>query len=438
MHRQLNQTHDPNVRSWVTSANEPDTDFPIQNLPFGVFQRPGQTHNPGIGVAIGNQILDLALCYQAGLLSNLPEAVQRACCAPTLNPLMALGSGTSAMLRDVLHQLLRADQLTPIPEASLLVPMSEVQMLLPATIGDYTDFYASLFHATNVGSLFRPDNPLLPNYKYVPIAYHGRSSSIIPSHTPIKRPQGQIKGPQDEIPRFAPSQSLDYEVEVGFFVGTGNRQGQPLSMAEAEAAIFGLCLVNDWSARDIQAWEYQPLGPFLGKNFATTISPWVVTLDAIAPFRCPAFTRSAADPTPLSYLASAEDAKQGGINLTVEVWLQSAQMKAQRIEPMCLSQANFRDLYWTLAQMVTHHTSNGCNLRSGDLIASGTISGEAEGMQGSLLEITWRGAHPIRLPSGEQRAFLADEDEVILRGYCQTSGYVQIGFGDCRGRILPY
>jgi fumarylacetoacetase len=437
MHRQLNQTHDPNVRSWVVSANEPDTDFPIQNLPFGVFQRPRPAHDPCIGVAIGDQILDLPLCCQAGLLSNLPEAVQRACCAPTLNPLMTLGNRTAAMVRDVLHQLLRADQSTPIPEASLLVPMSEVEMLLPATIGDYTDFYASLFHATNVGSLFRPDNPLLPNYKYVPIAYHGRSSSIVASRTPVKRPQGQIKGPQDDVPRFAPTQSLDYEVEVGFLVGTGNQQGQPLAIANAETAIFGLCLVNDWSARDLQAWEYQPLGPFLGKNFATTISPWIVTLEALAPFRCPAFTRSPGDPAPLPYLSS-KDAKQEGINLIVEVWLQSAQMKEQGIEPMRLSQGNVQDLYWTPAQMVTHHTSNGCNLRSGDLIASGTVSGEAEGMQGSLLEITRRGAKTIQLPSGEERTFLADGDEVILRGYCQRSGYARIGFGDCRGQIQPY
>jgi fumarylacetoacetase len=438
MQRQLNQTHDPNVRSWVVSANAPDTDFPIQNLPFGVFQRLGQAYDPCIGVAIGDQILDLPLCYQAGLLSNLPEAVQRACCAPTLNPLMALGNGTAAMVRDVLHQLLRVDQSTHIPKASLLVPISEVEMLLPATIGDYTDFYASLFHATNVGSLFRPDTPLLPNYKYVPIAYHGRSSSIVASRTPVKRPQGQIKGAKDEVPRFASTQSLDYEVEVGFFIGTGNQPGQPLAIADAEATIFGLCLVNDWSARDIQAWEYQPLGPFLGKNFATTISPWIVTLEALVPFRCAAFTRSPGDPAPLPYLTSEADATQGGINLTVEGWLQSAQMKEQGIEPMRLSQGNVQDLYWTLAQMVTHHTSNGCNLRSGDLIASGTVSGEAEGMQGSLLEITRRGAKTIQLPSGEERTFLADGDEVILRGYCQRSGYARIGFGDCRGQIQPY
>jgi fumarylacetoacetase len=437
MNRMINQTHNPNVRSWVASANEPDTDFPIQNLPFGVFQRPGQAHDPCIGVAIGDQVLDLALCYQTGLLSNLPEAVQRACCAPILNPLMALGNGTAAIVRDVLHELLRADQSTSILESSLLVPMAEVEMLLPATIGDYTDFYASLFHATNVGKLFRPDHPLLPNYKYVPIAYHGRSSSIVSSRTSIKRPQGQIKEPQDERPRFALSQSLDYEVEVGFFIGAGNSQGSPVAIAEAEASIFGLCLVNDWSARDLQAWEYQPLGPFLGKNFATTISPWVVTLEALAPFRCPAFPRSPGDPTPLHYLTSKEDATQGGIDLTVEVWLQSLQMKEQRIEPMRLSQANVQDLYWSPAQMVTHHTSNGCNLRTGDLIASGTVSGKTEGMQGSLLEITRRGTQLIQLPSGEERAFLADGDEVILRGYCHLSGYARIGFGDCRGQILP-
>lgn len=435
MNRAINQTHDPDLRSWVESANQPDTDFPIQNLPFGVFQHQGPSHDPRIGVAIGDHILDLSLCCQAGLLPNLPESIQRACCAPTLNPLMALGSWASSTVRDVLHNLLRADRSALIPDAQMLVPMSEAEMLLPATIGDYTDFYASIFHATNVGSLFRPDNPLLPNYKYVPIAYHGRSSSIVPSYTPIQRPQGQIKEPKDEVPRFAPSQSLDYEVEVGFFVGKGNPQGHPLAIAQAEAAIFGMCLVNDWSARDIQAWEYQPLGPFLGKNFATTLSPWVVTMDAIAPFRCPAFIRPTGDPAPLPYLSSVEDAQQGGIDLTVEVRIQSAQMRAQGIDAMRLSQANFQDMYWTVAQMVTHHSSNGCNLRSGDLMASGTVSGKKEGTQGSLLEITRRGTETIQLPSGEQRAFLEDGDEVILRGYYLKSGYVPIGFGDCRGRI---
>jgi fumarylacetoacetase len=314
--------------------------------------------------------------------------------------------------------------------------MSEAELLLPATIGDYTDFYASIFHATNVGKLFRPDNPLLPNYKYIPIAYHGRASSIIPSGTAIQRPSGQCKAADAPVPTFAPSRSLDYELEVGAFVGSGNALGQPIAIHAAEEHIFGLCLVNDWSARDLQAWEYQPLGPFLAKSFATTISPWVVTLEALAPFRCPEFARSTDDPLPLPYLSSTQNSQQGGIDLTVEVWLRSPQMQAAGMEPMRLSQAAFQQMYWTIAQMLTHHTSNGCNLRPGDLLASGTVSGPAPGSQGCLLEITQRGAHPIELPTGETRSFLLDGDEVMLHGYCQRPDRIRIGFGECRGTVL--
>jgi fumarylacetoacetase len=314
--------------------------------------------------------------------------------------------------------------------------MSEAELQLPVEIGDYTDFYASIFHATNVGQLFRPDQPLLPNYQYVPIAYHGRASSIVLSGTPIHRPQGQIKGANDPMPQFAPSQRLDYELEVGCFVGAGNPLGQPIAIAEAEAHLFGLCLVNDWSARDIQAWEYQPLGPFLAKNFATSISPWVVTLEALAPFRCPAFSRPEGDPQPLPYLTSPLDASWGGIDLIVEVWLCSAQMQEQERSPIRLSRAKFQHMYWTLAQMLTHHASSGCNLRPGDLLASGTVSNAEVGSQGCLLEITQGGAQPLTLPTGEQRTYLADGDEVILRGYCQKLGYPKVGLGECRGIIL--
>jgi fumarylacetoacetase len=433
----IDATHDPKLRSWVTSANQKDTDFPIQNLPFGVFRTRGSAEPGRIGVAIGDRILDLSRCYGAGLLQELPEQLQTACLAPNLNSLMAMGRGATSLLRRYLSQLLRIDRQPPVPETEILVPMSGAELLLPALIGDYTDFYASIFHATNVGKLFRPDNPLLPNYKYVPIAYHGRASSIVPSGTSIQRPQGQKKKPEDSIPNFGPSQMLDYELEVGFFVGVGNELGHPISIERAEEHIFGLCLVNDWSARDIQAWEYQPLGPFLSKSFATTISPWVVTLEALAPFRCPAFRRPQTDPQPLPYLFSVQNAGFGGIDIILEVWIRSAQMRQANMQPFCLSRGSFQQMYWTLAQMLVHHASNGCNLRTGDLIATGTVSGAEEGSQGCLLEITQRGLQPVKLPTGELRSFLADGDEVILRGYCEKAGYARVGFGECRGIILP-
>ncbi|OKH21567.1 fumarylacetoacetase [Hydrococcus rivularis NIES-593] len=436
MIRPIDATHDPNLRSWVESANQKDTDFPIQNLPLGVFRRRDSIDSSRIGVAIGDRILDLSLCVEAGLLEELPGKLQEACAATNLNPLMAMGSEASLALRRCLSALLRYDTQKSLPEREILVSMSDVELLLPAEIGDYTDFYASIFHATNVGKLFRPDNPLLPNYKYVPIAYHGRASSIVPSGTFINRPKGQRKRPDETAPSFGSSRLLDYEMEVGFFVGTGNKLGQPIPIDNAEEHIFGLCLVNDWSARDIQAWEYQPLGPFLAKNFATTISPWVVTLEALVPFRCSAFSRPQGDPPPLPYLFSRQDASLGGIDLTVEVWLLSAQMREAGMESFCLSRASFAQMYWTLAQMLAHHSSNGCNLRTGDLLASGTVSGAEEGSQGSLLELTQRGSQPIQLPTGEKRGFLSDGDEVILRGYCEKEGYARVGFGECRGTVL--
>jgi fumarylacetoacetase len=437
MSRSIDATHDPSLHSWVESANQNDTDFPIQNLPFGVFRLRGSAEPSRIGVAIGDQILDLTRCCEAGFLQELPEKLQEACAAPNLNPLMAMGSDAMSALRRSLSELLRYDEQTPPPEREILMPMSEAELLLPATIGDYTDFYASIFHATNVGKLFRPDNPLLPNYKYVPIAYHGRASSIVQSGTSIKRPQGQKKKPEESAPSFGASQLLDYELEVGFFVGVGNELGQPIAIDRAEEHIFGLCLVNDWSARDIQAWEYQPLGPFLSKSFATTVSPWVVTLEALAPFRCPAFQRAEGDPLPLPYLSSSLDASLGGIDLKVEVLLRSAQMRDEGRAPFQLSHASFKQMYWTLAQMLTHHTSNGCNLRTGDLLASGTVSGAEAGSQGCLLEITQRGSKPIELPTGEVRSFLCDGDEVILRGYCEKEGYAKVGLGECRSIVLP-
>lgn len=436
MKRPIDSTHDPSLRSWVESANQKDTDFPIQNLPFGVFRRRGSADIPRIGVAIGDQILDLFLCVQLGLFEALPEQLHAACLAPNLNALMAMGIDAVSALRQQLSQLLHYNEQKSPPDTAILISMSEAELLLPANIGDYTDFYASIYHATNVGKLFRPDNPLLPNYKYIPIAYHGRASSIVPSGTSIKRPQGQRKSPQESVPSFAPAQMFDYELEVGFFVGAGNELGQPISIDKAEEHIFGLCLVNDWSARDIQAWEYQPLGPFLAKSFATTISPWVVTLDALAPFRCPAFVRSPEDPQPLPYLASMLDAQLGGIDICVEAFLLSIQMREAGMKPFRLSRTSFGQMYWTLAQMLTHHTSNGCNLRPADLLASGTVSGAQESSQGCLLEMTQRGAKLIELPTGEKRSFLLDGDEVILRAYCEKEGYARVGFGECRGIVI--
>jgi fumarylacetoacetase len=421
-----------NRASWVESANGPDSDFPIQNLPYGVFRKGSSC---AIGVAIGNRILDLGCAADAGLLDGLSAETVLACSDIVLNPLMALGRGHWSPLRQRLTELLRSGSGQQAAVEPFLVPMSEAVMVAPAHIGDYTDFYASIHHATNVGRLFRPDNPLLPNYKYVPIGYHGRASSIIVSGAAVQRPSGQSKDATAEAPVFGPSRSLDYELEVGFFAGPGNKLGQPIPIAEAEPQIFGLCLLNDWSARDMQSWEYQPLGPFLAKSFATSISPWVVTMEALAPFRVPAFQRPDGDPAPLPYLSSPEDRERGGIDLTLEVYIASRQMREAGSPPMRLSRGNLRNLYWTLAQLLTHHASNGCNLQPGDLLASGTVSGPLPEERGCLLELTRRGADPIHLPTSEIRKFLEDGDEVILRGYCERDGFRRIGFGECRGTI---
>ncbi|HEX6292539.1 MAG TPA: fumarylacetoacetase [Herpetosiphonaceae bacterium] len=434
----LNETHDPHLRSWVESAHDPATDFPIQNLPFGVFRRAGTSEAARVGVAIGDHVLDISTCLRQGLLDG-PAA--EACAAPSLNGLMSLGPAAWSALRQQISRLLRADSAAYQRDRqigdTMLVPIAEAELLLPVEIGDYTDFYASVHHATNVGSMFRPDNPLLPNYKYVPIGYHGRASSIVASGTAVRRPKGQTRDPQAQHPSFGPCKLLDYEAEVGFFVGPGNPLGQPITIDQAEQHIFGLCLVNDWSARDIQTWEYQPLGPFLAKSFATTISPWIVTLEALAPFRSPAFERPPDDPQPLPYLDLDENRDQGGIDMTIEVYLASRQMREQGIAPLRLSRSSFGGMYWTIAQMLTHHASNGCNLRPGDLLASGTVSGEDKDARGCLLELTWRGAEPIELPTGETRKFLQDGDEVIMRGSCERSGAVRVGFGESRGIVLP-
>jgi len=405
----LDATHDPAAQSWVDSANAPGCPFPLQNLPFGIFRRRGE--KPRGGVAIGDQILDLAAL---GLKTG-----------PTLNGVAALGRPAWRRLRSALFKGLSAK--TPDKRfRKFFVPMSKAELLLPVAIGDYSDFFTGIHHASNMGRILRPDSPpLLPNYKWVPIGYHGRGSSIVVSGAPVRRPNGQIKSP--ERPEFGPSQRLDYEAELGFVVGPGNLLGKPIGIRNALDHVFGVVMLNDWSARDIQAWEYQPLGPFLGKSFATTISPWIVTLEALAPYRCPAFARAAEDPQPLPYLLDEEDQHQGGFAIEMQVSLNAAQ----------LSRGNFRDSYWTPAQMVAHQTSNGCNLQPGDLLGSGTISGTEPGTYGSLMELTAAGKNPVALPGGETRGFLMDGDEVILSGRCSRAGYATIGLGEARGIIAP-
>ena len=433
----MNETHAPELESWVASANAPDADFPIQNLPFGVFRRRGTRDLPRVGVAIGDQLLDVAAARDLDLLGGDAAAAAERCRLPALNGLMALGPRHWSALRLALSRLLRAGAPQagdPALAASVLVPLAGVELLLPADVGDYTDFYASVHHATRVGALFRPDNPLLPNYKHVPIGYHGRASSLVASGTPVRRPRGQTKAPDADAPSFAPSRLLDYELEVGAFVGPGNALGHPIPIDEAEQHLFGLCLVNDWSARDLQAWEYQPLGPFLAKSFATTLSPWVVTMEALAPFRAPLAPRAEGDPEPLPYLRAARE--DGGVALTLEVWLRTRRMREAGEPAVRLTRGGLTDMYWTMAQMLTHHASNGCNLRPGDLLASGTVSGPSPDSCGCLLELTRRGAEPLTLPNGETRSFLLDGDEVILRGSCERAGARRIGFGECVGEVV--
>jgi fumarylacetoacetase len=436
-----NETHHRDLKSWVESAADPPTDFPIQNLPLGAFRRRDAGELYRIGMAIGEEVLDLAAAAHSGLLDGAASRAGSRCASPSLNALLALEPMHWTALRLRASRLLRVD--TPEGDMArklrreVMISASEIEMTVPAVVGDYTDFYASLPHATNVGSMFRPDNPLLPNYKWVPIGYHGRSSSLVVSGTPVRRPVGQSSADGKGPPTVAPSARLDYEAEVGFLIGAGNPLGEPVSMARAEQLLFGVCLLNDWSARDIQAWEYQPLGPFLSKSFATTLSPWVVTMDALAPFRVRAAARAPGDPEPLPYLADRASSEVGALDVQVEVRLRTRRMREQRLEPVRLSQSSLAGMYWTPAQLIAHHTSNGCNLRPGDLLGSGTISGAAKDQRGCLLELTWRGTEPIRLPNGEERRFLEDGDEVILRGWCERDGFARIGLGECTGVVLP-
>jgi fumarylacetoacetase len=418
----MNRTHDPDLRSWVESANDPATDFPVQNLPFGVFRRKGSKEQPRGGVAIGDQVLDLAAF---GLKTG-----------PTLNRLAAAGRPAWSALRRLLSNVL-SDEKQQKKFSRYLVPQKKAELFLPVAIGDYSDFYTGIHHAVTVGRIFRPDNPLLPNYHWVPIGYHGRASSIVVSGTPVTRPLGQTKAPDAAAPSVGPSRRLDFELELGLVIGPGNALGKPIPIRKALDHVFGVTLFNDWSARDIQAWEYQPLGPFLAKSFASTMSPWVVTLEALEPFRCAAFQRTGDQPAPLPYLADEADQREGGYDIGMDMYLRTAKMRAQKLPPQRLTRSNFRYSFWTAAQIVTHQASNGCNLQPGDLLGSGTISGPTPDSLGSMLELSQAGKAPIALPTGETRTFLEDGDEVIQRSRCERAGWRSIGFGEAAGSIRP-
>lgn len=422
----LDHSHDPALSSWVASANG-HRDFPIQNLPLGVFSSDGAGRR--IGVAIGDQILDLAA---AG--DFLDEEWREALGHPILNAWLARGPEDQRALRHRVSELLSDDRYRDDLEP-LLLGQSEATMHLPCLIGDYTDFYVGIHHATNVGRQFRPDQPLLPNYKHLPIGYHGRASSVRVSGETVIRPSGQRKPPEAELPVFGPSRRLDYELELGMWIGRGNRLGEPIPIDEAPEHIAGYCLLNDWSARDLQAWEYQPLGPFLAKNFLTSISPWVVTADALAPFRTAAMERGASDPELLDYLK--DDAPAPGLGLTIEASLTSEAMRAAGLAPYRLSHGNSAAaMYWSAAQIVAHHSVNGCNLQPGDLIGTGTLSGDNPEALGSLLEISNGGKTPVTLPTGETRSFLEDGDELTLTARAEADGAVGIGFGECIGLVV--
>jgi fumarylacetoacetase len=433
----IDSTHDPVLTSWAPGANAPDTDFPIQNLPFGCFRRAGSAEDWRIGVAIGDCVLDLREAMHAAPWSSEASALLELVGDASLNRLMAAGAAARRGLREALSMALRSGSPHEDALGTCLVPRSAAEFSLPCTIGDYTDFYAGIHHATSVGRLMRPDNPLLPNYKWVPIGYHGRASSIVPSGHPVRRPWGQVKPADATAPTFAPSARLDFELELGFLIGPGNDLGVPIPIAQAEDHLFGVTLLNDWSARDVQTWEYQPLGPFLAKSFTSTLSPWVVTMEALAPFRAP-LVRPEGDPRPLAYLDSEQTWRAGGLDVQVDVTLQTLAMRQRGLAPVRLARSFTRDAaYWTPGQLIAHHTSNGCNLRPGDLLGSGTLSGVGADQAGSLLEITSGGKHPIRLPGGETRTFLEDGDTLALAAVCEREGARRIGFGACSGTIEP-
>jgi len=432
----LNQTHDPGLDSWVESANLDGADFPIQNLPFAVFRLRVSDEAFRGGVAIGDQVLDLArLAETRAFDSDINELLQL-CAGPSLNAFMGRGAAAACALRLALSQALRKGSERQEILQPCLVAQELVEYAVPCHIGDYTDFYSSINHATNVGKLFRPDNPLLPNYKWLPIGYHGRASSIEVTGHEITRPQGQTKAPDADSPSFGPCQRLDYEAEVGIYIGAGNALGEPIAIDDADSHVFGYCIFNDWSARDIQAWEYQPLGPFLSKSFASTVSPWIVTSEALLPYRVE-WSRAADDPQPLAYLDSEHNRSRGALDLKLQTYLQTAQMRAAGEAPYLLGTSNFAQSYWSTAQMVTHHTINGCNLQPGDFFGSGTQSGTRANELGSMLEITRGGKQELTLPNGEVRKFLADGDCIIMSGYCEKPGAARVGFGSASATIVP-
>ncbi len=458
---EIDETHDPSLESWVESANDPATDFPIQNLPLvlAVGASDENSDEAMLAVAIGDMLLDPIGCWTIESLrpqdAELTAYLETWAEDPADESLWERFPEIRGQFRAWLSGLLRSD--SPLAASSemqaAVTHSSEDWDLYPATFPtDYTDFYASVHHATNVGSMFRPDNPLLPNYKWIPVGYHGRASSVVPSGTPIVRPKGQT-APAEEggAPGFGPCKLLDYELEMGVVVARGNELGDSIPIADAEDHILGLCLLNDWSARDMQKWEYVPLGPFLAKSFATTVSPYLVTMEALAPFRSPRYARPEGDPAPLPHLDSDYDRSAGALDITLEVFIQTQQMKDKGLPPHRLSKGTFKDMYWTVAQMLTHHASNGCNMQPGDLLGSGTVSGPSRDARGCLLELTWDGdpfanppvkatgadRTPIDLPGSEQRKFLADGDEVIVKGYCEREGFRRIGFGECRGVVQP-
>lgn len=434
MSAEVDATHDGSLRSWVASANE-HPDFPIQNLPLGIVSPAGGRTRAG--VAIGDQILDLAALLAGGLLAGEARRAAEATGGATLNALLALGAGPRRALRARLSELMREGAPERSRVEAMLHSASSCEVRLPAAIGDYTDFYVGIHHATNVGRLFRPDAPLLPNYKWVPIGYHGRASSVRPSGVPFRRPQGQTKAPDAAEPSFGPCRRLDFELELGIWIGPGNAAGVPVAIDDAADHVAGFCLLNDWSARDVQVWEYQPLGPFLAKSFATTVSPWIVTPEALAPFRTAQPPRPEGDPQPLPYLSDERDRREGALAIELEVLLATPGLSENGLLPHRLALSDARHLYWSVAQLVTHHTSGGCDLRPGDLLGTGTISSPDPSGLGSLLEITRNGAEPVRLPSGEERRFLEDGDEIILKARCHREGFASIGFGECRAVVLP-
>ena len=430
----LNETHDTQLTSWVESAQ--GSDFPIQSLPFAIFRRAGSDEALRGGVAIGDQVIDMAAAAKAGIFEGAAQQAADAAAESTLNTLMGMGKNANSALRLALSRALRTGSDGQSRLAECLVAQADVEYSMPCQIGDYTDFYTSIYHATAVGSLFRPDNPLLPNYKWVPIGYHGRASTVGISGQEFPRPVGQTKAPDATEPSFGPCKRMDYELEMGIFIGEGTELGDRIDIEKAEDHVFGLCLFNDWSARDLQAWEYQPLGPFLAKNFASTVSPWIVTTEALAPFRT-SFAHPESDPQPLPYLTSDFNSENGGMDIQLECLIETEQMRNAGEAATKLSESSFKHSYWTVAQMVAHHSVNGCAMKPGDLLGSGTQSGPEAEEAGSLLELSNGGKQKITLPNGEQRTFLDDGDSIVMRGYCQRDGAVRIGFGEVVGTVLP-